>query len=386
MKTMGIVGLGRASTSMLPSILSHPEIELVGLCEPQEELRSIFTSDFEVTAYQTIEELCADPSIEIVYIATPHQFHCEHVLRAVEAGKHVLVEKPMALELNECDMMIEAARSAGVVLLVGHTNGFDPPILAIRELVRSERFGRLRMINTMNYNDFIYRPRRPEELDTAKGGGIMFNQFPHQVEMVRTITESPVTAVSAVCGQWDATRPTEGATSALIRFANGVVASLVYSGYAHLDVRQIDSGLDGAKDGPATYAGRRAALRDLTAEEEEQLRARSGYPQRRSSILSNAESTQPHERFGVLIASFEHADVVPSPGGLIAYTDETVEHLDVAFGRGGGRRATVLDELCAAIDGIPPTHDGEWARTSLEVCLAALKSSLTNREVPMTEW
>lgn len=381
---IGIVGLGRASTALLPSMLSHPEVEIVALCEPQDELRRMFLGDFGVRGHVNVKDLCADQDVDVVYIASPHQFHREHAVLALSAGKHVLVEKPMALSLGECDEMIEAADDVGLVLMVGHTNGYDAPILALRELAQSRKFGRLRMINTMNYNDFLYRPRRPEELDTTLGGGIMYNQFPHQVEMVRTIANSRVERVSAVCGVWDEDRPTEGAVASLIRFENDVVASLVYSGYAHLDGRRLYSGLDNFHQDTPSFVGLRKALRDAKPEEEAKMRTQSGYPERRASILGDRQPATIHERFGALIAGFEHADVVPSPTGLLAYTDDGLEQIDVPFGRGGQRRATVIDELVAALNGKPPIHDGRWARTTLAICLAAIESSVSGREIALT--
>ena len=72
-------------------------------------------------------------------------------------------------------------------LVVGHSHSFDAPILRTRELIASGDFGAVRMINAFNYTDFLYRPRRPEELDTAHGGGAVFNQAAHQVDIVRLL-------------------------------------------------------------------------------------------------------------------------------------------------------------------------------------------------------
>ena len=80
-----------------------------------------------------------------------------------------------------------AARRAGVHLVVGHSHSFDAPVRRLRELIASGEFGAVRMINAINYTDYLYRPRRPEELDTAQGGGAVFNQAAHQVDMVRLI-------------------------------------------------------------------------------------------------------------------------------------------------------------------------------------------------------
>ena len=69
----------------------------------------MFASQFGAKTYATVEELCADPDVEVVYVATPHQHHAEHVRLAAARGKHVLVEKPMAISLAECRAMIDAA-------------------------------------------------------------------------------------------------------------------------------------------------------------------------------------------------------------------------------------------------------------------------------------
>ena len=91
------------------------------------------------------------------------------------------------------------------------------------------------MINAINYTDYLYRPRRPEELDTALGGGAIFNQGSHQVDIVRLIGGGRIESVRAAAGAWDKARPTEGAYAALLTFANGAFASLTYSGYGNFD-------------------------------------------------------------------------------------------------------------------------------------------------------
>lgn len=381
MVRIGIVGLGRAASGLLPTMVAHPDVRVVALAEPQDDLRDAFCADFDdVHGYTDASELVKDPDVDVVYVATPHQFHCPHAVLAAEAGKHILVEKPMALSLAECDTMIAAAKRAGVVLMVGHTNGYDAPVLAMRELTQSKRYGPLRMLSTFNFSDFLYRPRRPEELDTELGGGIMYNQFPHQIEMMRVIAGSDVVRVSATCGVWDRTRPTEGAVAALLHFSDGVVASVSYNGYAHLDARAFYEGLDAAPERP-TGTPIRETVAGLTPEEEARAKALSGYIARRETLRQAPKSATRHERFGVFIASYEGADVVPTPSGLAAYTDFGVEEIPVAFGTGGLSRSTVMDELCAVVGGATPLHDGVWGRATMAVCIAALESSRRQAEV-----
>ena len=93
--------------------------------------------------------------------------------------------------------MIAAARHAGVHLIVGHSHSFDAPILRTRALIASGEYGAVRMITALNYTDFLMRPRRPEELDTAQGGGAVFNQAAHQVDIVRLLGGGRVKSVRA---------------------------------------------------------------------------------------------------------------------------------------------------------------------------------------------
>ena len=125
--------------------------------------------------------------------------------------------------------------SASVHLIVGHSHSFDTPILRTRELIASGAYGAVRMVTALNYTDYLDRPRRPEELDTAQGGGAVFNQAAHQVDIVRLLGGGRVKTVRAATGAWDAARPTEGAYSALLMFETGAFASLTYGGYGHFD-------------------------------------------------------------------------------------------------------------------------------------------------------
>jgi phthalate 4,5-cis-dihydrodiol dehydrogenase len=182
---VGIAGLGRGFMLMLPTLVHHPKIKVVAAAAPGMESRRRFEETFGGRAYQSVEDMCADPEVEAVYIATPHEMHVEHTRIAAAAGKHVMVEKPMALSLRDCREMIEATEAAGIQLLVGHSHSFDAPYLRARALIQSGEFGRVRMINALNFTDYLYRPRRPEELDTSQGGGVLFSQAPHQIDIVR---------------------------------------------------------------------------------------------------------------------------------------------------------------------------------------------------------
>lgn len=374
---LGAAGLGRAFALMAPTLAADRRVALVAAADPRPEARQRFARDFSADAYETVEQLCADPAVEVVYVATPHQCHAAHARLAASRGKHLLVEKPMAITLEDCLAVVEAARSAGVHLVVGHSHSFDAPIARTRSLIKEGTFGRLRMITALNYTDFLYRPRRPEELDAAEGGGAVLNQAAHHVDVVRYLAGGVVHSVRAMTGAWDPARPVEGAYAALLTFGEGAFATISYSGYAHFDSDELAGwiGEGGQRKDPQRHGLARISL----AGNEADLKNQKNYGGAQFGAPGKAEA---HPHFGLLIASCEKADLRPTPEGVWIYGDrekrfEKIEPPAVP-------RAGVIDELYAAVaEGKPPLHDGEWGLATVQVCLAMLRSAREGREITL---
>jgi phthalate 4,5-cis-dihydrodiol dehydrogenase len=378
---VGVAGLGRAFTLMLPTFAGDERIELVAAADPREEALERFASEFQARTYRSVEKLLDDSSVEVVYIATPHPFHVEHVRLAASKGKHVLVEKPMALTLDECRSMVAAARAAGVHLIVGHSHSFNAPILRTREIIERGDVGRVRMISALNFTDFLYRPRRPEELVTAQGGGVVFSQAAHQIDIVRLLGGGRVRSVRASTGAWDAARPTEGAYSAFLTFEDGAFATVVYSGYGHFDSDEFSGwiGEMGQMKDPAQYGLTRNTLRNSA--DEASLKSARNYGGPEYKTPSNEDKSL-HQHFGTVIVSCERADLRPLPSGVMVYGDSArkLEALPVPH----VPRSEVIDELYdAVVSGRAPLHSGEWAAATLEVCLAMLRSAREQKEVSL---
>jgi len=375
---IGAAGLGRAFSIMIPTF-RDPRVALVAAADPRAEARRRFATDFGGRAYDTVEELCADPDIEIVYVATPHQLHARHAILAARNGKHVLVEKPMALTLDDCAGMIAAARNGGVHLIVGHSHSFDAPILRTRELIASGEYGAVRMIHALNYTDFLYRPRRPEELDTAQGGGAVFNQAVHQVDIVRLIGGGRLKSVRAATGTWDAARPTEGAYSALLTFEDGAFASTTYGGYGHFDSDELMGWIGEIGQQKQPYA--RKPQNFASPAEEAALKSARNYGG--PNWHESTEQPVTHQHFGTIIVSCALADLRPMPNGMMIYRNGTAR-LDPLPPPTTPRRE-VIDALYAAVaEGRPPLHDGAWGMATLEVCLAMLQSAREGRDVGLS--
>ena len=378
---IGVAGLGRAFTLMVPTFKAHPRVKLVAACDPRPEARSRFADDFGGRAYPDLAGLLSDSQVDAVYVATPHQHHAEHAIAAALAGKHVLVEKPMALTLEEARDMIDAAETGGVQLVVGPSHSFDAPIARARILATSGELGRPRMVTALCYTDFLYRPRRAEELATAEGGGVLFSQAAHQVDIVRLLMGGLASSVRAQAGAWDPARPTEGAYGALLMFEDGGFATLTYSGYGHFDTDELCgnvSELGFGKEAGAYGSARRALARLSHPAEEEAAKAARNYG---GSAYRAREGEKPwHEHFGFFVLSCERGDIRPMPNGVHVHGDgaQRFERLE----KPSIPRAEAIDELCDAVAGVrSPLHGGRWGRATLEVCLAMLESTRTGREV-----
>ena len=384
---IGVAGLGRAFTLMLPTFLQDPRIQLVAATDPIACAKAQFEKDFQAVTVESVAELCALKEVEVVYIATPHQFHAAHVELAAQHGKHVWVEKPMAISLEECTRMMTACQQAGVQLMVGHSHSFNAPVLRARHLIASGQLGQVRMITALNYTDFLYRPRRPEELNTALGGGVIHSQAAHQIDVVRLLGGGKVASVQACTGQWDATRPTEGAYSALLSFENGAFANVTYNGHGHFDsdiwmdhVGEIGNAKPASESAQRYGQARKRLASAQSPEQESELKAARNYggPQYAPAAM-NAHAFQ---HFGPVVVSCDSGDIRLTPHGIWVYGPDKVSFDELSAQ--AYPRKEVIDELFEALRHASPLiHNGEWSRASTEVCLGILKAAKSQQAVYM---
>ena len=385
---LGIAGLGRAFSLMMPTLVCDERLVIVAGADPRAEARVRFESDFGGRAYADVEAMCVDPHIDVIYVSTPHQYHAQNVAAAAAHKKHILCEKPMALSVDECLAMIASTQAAGVHLLVGHSHSFDGPIRQARGLIESGEFGQVRMLHALDYTDFLFRPRRPEELDTSKGGGIIFNQTPHQVDNIRFIAGGMAKSVRALTGAWDKSRGTEGAYSALLTFENGAFANMTYSGYAHFDSSELVDWIaeSGQPVDQSRYGAARRGLEQKSKDAEFALKAQQNYGGDTYSGFDPRNPQLPaeryHQNFGLLVASCDHGDIRPTSKGVAVYGnfERRIDPLPTR----PVPRMEVIDELWdAVVHDIAPMHDGRWGLATMEVCFAILQSAREGKEIQL---
>ena len=393
---LGFVGLGEAATMVLPDVLELPFIKVTAAADLRKDARERFQQELNGKVFESIEELCQSSDVDVVYVATPHEMHAQHAIFALEHKKHVIVEKPMALTLEDCERMNDAAHKNEVKLLCGHTHSFDPPIKKMREIIKSGELGRVLMINTWNYNDFMVRPYPDQELEMSRG--VVLNQGPHQVDIVRLLGGGMVNSVRATAGRWDATRPGEGGYTCFLEFENDVAATLVFNGYGFFDIAELHWWLgEGGQARPSdTHVFSRQNYIKLTGREREQViedmkegvrygrrslrEGRIGHGWDRLHRISNETRRQPF--FGLTVVTCEKGDMRQSQDGILIYGDEKKE---VLVEPGMRARKAELTELYEAVtSGRPMFHDGRWGEATLEVCLGILQSSVERKEILMS--
>jgi phthalate 4,5-cis-dihydrodiol dehydrogenase len=380
----GVIGLGRAGSGMLAALAEHPGIRVTAAADLHRQHLDRFQADFGGDVFTDVAALCKSPNIDVVYIATPHGMHVEHMSLAAQHGKHAIVEKPMALTLEDCEAMTQAAANGGVQMVIGHTASFNPTIQKMRTMIASGVVGRLGFISATSYTDFLYRPRRPEELVTELGGGIMYNQVPHQVDAARYVAGGMARSVRAATWVMDPARHTEGAYTAFLDFENGAVATLTYSGYDHFDSTELADGRGSRV--PERYGATRRALRAAESPKDEvTMRIDTGYggqrPVARAGVAPGSSSLLQGE-LGSFVVTCESADLRMLPEGVGSYTTDGFELIKPEPWRGVQGRGAVIDEMYYAVtEGRSLVHDGPWAKATMEVCLAMLESARTRREV-----
>ena len=206
--------------AVIPALLASPKAEVRAVASRDAEKAAAFCAQFEIPqAYASYQELLDDPQIEAVYIPLPNSLHKEWVLKAAEAGKHILCEKPLGLNSRECLEMDEAARRQGVKLMEAFMYRFHPRIEKLIQLTRSGQIGRLRNVEA----SFTFRVRNQENIRLRPdlGGGSLMDVGCYCVNVIRTLAAEQPESVCAYAN-WASTG-VDAQMAGLLRFENGVL-------------------------------------------------------------------------------------------------------------------------------------------------------------------
>jgi predicted dehydrogenase len=226
----GLIGCGDiARKRVAPALRDLSNVEFVAVSRARAERAAAFAVEFGARKwYADWRELLADAEIEAVYIATPVHLHAEQTIAAAAAGKHVLCEKPMALNVEECERMIAACAANGVKLGIAYYRHFYPVLARVKELLAAGTIGKpiLAQINAFEWN--AMQPDDPRYWFFAKalsGGGPMMDFGCHRIEVLTNVFGT-VIDVQAFTDNLFFHREVEDTSAAFFKFASGVRATL----------------------------------------------------------------------------------------------------------------------------------------------------------------
>ncbi len=229
----GLIGCGDiAQKRVAPALSESPQSELVAVSRANADLLDEFADKFKVRhRFASWQQLVQSDDIDAVYVATPVNLHAEQTIAAIEAGKHVLCEKPMAMNVAECDRMISAAKTRGIKLGIAYYRHFYPVVRRMNEVIASGEIGNPIVAQVTAFEWFNPAPSnsrswllKPE----ISGGGPMFDFGCHRIQLLLHLF-GPVRAIKAVASTALFDRPVEDTASASFEFSQGTVATLTVS-------------------------------------------------------------------------------------------------------------------------------------------------------------
>jgi len=196
----GILGPGNIAAKFATGVAALADQEVVAVGSRTQASADRFADRFSIRRRHTgYEALAADPEVDAIYVATPHNFHREHTILALRHGKHVLCEKPFAINAAEAQEMVDVAREAGIFLMEAMWSRFLPIIVEVRRLIADGAIGAVQMIQA----DFGFRASfNPASrlFDPALGGGALLDVGVYPVSLATLLLGEPdrITAVAAL--------------------------------------------------------------------------------------------------------------------------------------------------------------------------------------------
>lgn len=350
---VGLIGCGKVGQIHAAALSGLAEAELIAVCDVSVERVRSFAQRYGVRGYTDVDALLGEGKVEVVVVGTPHPLHAAPAIRAAEAGVHVLVEKPLAATLADCDAMLAAANRAGVLLSVISQRRFYEPVQRMKEAIDAGKIGRpaLGVFTMYSWREPAYYQSDPwrGKWDT-EGGGVLVNQSPHQFDLLLWFM-GPVAEVS---GYWaNVNHPSvevDDTAVAVLRFRNGGLGAIVTSVAQKpgIDTKVHVHGTSGASIGVETDRGA-TFIAGMTAIAEPPV---------------NDLWTIPGEEH--LLTAFQAEDRV-----RFTQIDATTHY----------HRLQIQDFLRAVGEGRPPVVTGEDGRAVVELFTAIYRSNRAGRPV-----
>jgi UDP-N-acetyl-2-amino-2-deoxyglucuronate dehydrogenase len=334
---IALVGCGRISKNHFEAIDKIDGLDLVAVFDTDAERAKVAGSQWNVPHFASYDKMLAESKADVVTIATPSGLHAEQGIAAAKAGKHVVMEKPMAITLTGADALVQACDKAGVQLFVVKQNRLNPPVQLLKRAVDRNRFGRIYMANCT-----VHWARPQEYYDQAPwrgtwefDGGAFMNQASHYVDLVQWLM-GPVESVMAKTATLARRIETEDSGIAILKFRSGALGTIEVTMLAY--PRNLE--------GSITILGEKGSAK----------------------VGGTAVNKVEHWEF----ADYDDDDK------LVAGTNTNPPNV-----YGLGHQGYYRNVLAVLRGEAKPDTDGRAGRKSLELILGIYESAKTGREVPL---
>ncbi|WP_249865692.1 Gfo/Idh/MocA family protein [Paenibacillus konkukensis] len=232
---VAVVGAGHNAEGHLKALSELRErLKPVAVADIRIDRAELLSKASGITAYTDYREMVLREKPDIVVITLPHHLHKEAAVFCAEAGCHVLLEKPMALNAQQCNDIIDAVRRSSVRLMVGHTQHFLAENLLAKKLIEDEaqRWGPLVMMNDTRHTAYYTTERPAWFLDKQRsGGGILFNLGSHSVDRIMWLGNAKIVKVRASLSHYGTAGDVEGSGVIFLENERGMPSTIVQSGY-----------------------------------------------------------------------------------------------------------------------------------------------------------
>lgn len=228
----GIIGCGKGAHLHAQALQNLPQSSFTGVYSRNPQTAQAFAQKYGVEAYASIEEMAVRGGIEAVIICSPHPAHAEGAVRACRAGMHVLVEKPLASSLQDCDAIIAAAKEHGVTLGTVSQRRFYPAAQRVKQAIEVGKLGKpiLGTVTMLGWRDQAYYQADPwRGTWEGEGGGVLVNQAPHQLDLLQWF----LGPIDELFGYWaNLNHPyieVEDTAVAVLKFKSGALGQILVS-------------------------------------------------------------------------------------------------------------------------------------------------------------
>lgn len=228
---VGILGAGYFGAFHARAIATLPDLRLVAACAEELTLAEAFAAEHGGKPYGDWRAMLGDASVDVVSITAPHHLHCELAIAALQAGKHVFLEKPMAVSVAECSRIIAAAEASRRKLMVGQIMHFVLPCIVAREILDRGELGKPITGSSSLQKIWMEPNRRGWHLDPSTGGGMLMTAGIHGLDQLVWLMNGRVSSVSAAVSTSFHDQKADDSAMMLLRFADGRFAQVTSVGF-----------------------------------------------------------------------------------------------------------------------------------------------------------